>query len=516
MNRRLRRWHRRKQQKIEARLASHRGGCEPRGDGARPEFRCGRVRYDCADRVQAIPYGGIGVMHDLAHEVGLVRALDEGVQVLKLHRPYFESDHILNLAYNALCGGRVLEDIELRRNDAAFLDALGARAIPDPTTAGDFCRRFDADAIEQLMDVINDVRVGVWQRQPAAFFEQTARIDADGTLVNTTGECKQGMDINYKGGWGYHPLLVSLANTGEPLFIKNRSGNRPSSEDAAGYFDRAVELCRRAGFKDVLLRGDTDFSQARHLDRWHDDGVRFVFGYSAHKNLVNDAQDLLDEDDYDHLIRHADEVFAKKNVKQRTKPPRVKQEIVQCRGYKNLQLIEEDVAEFPYSPRFTKRDYRMVVLRKLILETEGQLSMLNHRYFFYITNDTELSPGEVVRESNQRCDQENLNEQLKNGPRAFRAPLDTLEANWAYAVIISLAWTFKAWFALLMPVSARWRDRHLADKQRVLRMDFRTFVQGFIMIPVQVLRTGRRLIYRLLAWRPEIPLLLRMADAMRG
>ena len=291
-------------------------------------------------------------------------------------------DHILNLAYNALCGGRVLEDIELRRDDLAFLDALGARAIPDPTTAGDFCRRFDAEAIEKMMDVINDVRVGVWQRQHTSFFEQTARIDADGTLVNTTGECKQGMDINYKGEWGYHPLLVSLANTGEPLFIKNRSGNRPSAEGAAAYLDRAVDLCRRAGFKDVLLRGDTDFSQTQHLDRRHEDGVRFVFGYDARENLVHDAQDLVDEGEYERLVRHANAVFEDERVKRRAKPARVKREIIERRGYRNLQVVQEDVAEFPYSPHHAKRDYRMVVLRKLILETQGQRSMLDYRYLF--------------------------------------------------------------------------------------------------------------------------------------
>ena len=514
MNRRLRYWQHRQQRKQRARLEPFEGGCSPRGDGDRPEFRRGQVQYDYSDRVRAMPYGGLGVMHDLVHQVGLVERLDEGLNILKQHRPYFDSDHILNLAYNALCGGRVLEDIEIRRNDLVFLDALGARAIPDPTTAGDFCRRFDSESIEKLMDIINAVRVGVWKQQPASFFEQTARIDADGTLVPTTGECKQGMDISYKGDWGYHPLLVSLANTGEPLFIKNRSGNRPSSEGASGYLDRAVALCRRAGFKDVLLRGDTDFSQTRHLDRWHQDGVRFVFGYSAHKNLVQDAQDFVDDEDYEQLVRRANEAFD--GIKRRAKPARVKQEVIERRGYKNLQLIEEDVAEFPYSPRFTKRDYRIVVLRKLILETEGQRSMLDHRYFFYITNDFDLPADDVVRESNQRCNQENLNEQLKNGPRAFRAPLDTLDANWAYAVIVSLAWTLKAWFALLMPVCGRWRDRHLADKERVLRMDFRTFVQAFITIPVQVVRTGRRLVYRLLAWRPEVPILLRMADAMRG
>jgi len=514
VNRRLRRWHEREQRKVQARLEPLIGGCKTRGDGSRPEFRTGRLSFDSSDRIRAMPYGGLGVMHDLAHEVGLVRTLDERVQVLKQHRPYFESDHILNLAYNALCGGRVLEDIEVRRNDLTFLDALGARAIPDPTTAGDFCRRFDAGGVEELMDAVNEVRLGVWQRQPASFFQETARIDADGTFVTTEGECKQGMDISYKGDWGYHPLLVSLANTQEPLFIKNRSGNRPSSEGAAAYLDRAIALCRRAGFKDILLRGDTDFSQTQHLDRWHEDGVRFVFGYSAHQNLVQDAEDLLDDEDYGRLVRRANQVF--EGVKCRAKPPRVKQQIIEQRGYKNLQTIQEDVAEFPYSPHFTKRDYRVVVLRKLILETEGQCSMLDYRYFFYITNDEQLSAEEVVRESNQRCNQENLNEQLKNGPRAFRAPLDSLEANWAYAVIVSLAWSLKAWFALLMPVWGRWRDRHLADKERVLRMDFRTFVQTFILIPVQVVRTGRRLVYRLLAWRPQVPQLLRVADALRG
>ena len=513
MNRRLRRWHESEQRKIARRLERAEGGQRPRGDGSRPEFRQGGTHYEYSGRVRAMPYGGLGVMHDLVQHVGLARALDDNLNILKQHHPYFDSDHILNVVYNALCGGRVLDDIEVRRNDLVFLEALGARAIPDPTTAGDFCRRFDEEAVERLMDIINDVRVGVWQQQPASFFEETARIDADGTLVPTTGECKQGMDIGYKGVWGYHPLLVSLANTGEPLFIKNRSGNRPSSEGAEGYFDRAIELCRRGGFRDILLRGDTDFSLTRHFDRWHDDGVRFVFGFDAHRNLVEEADDL-DQDDYEHLVRRADQVF--EDVERRAKQPRVKQQIVEQRGYRNLQLLTEELAEFDYSPGKTKRDYRIVVLRKLILETEKQRSMLDYRYFFYITNDFKMTPEQVVREANDRCNQENLNEQLKNGPRAFRAPLNTLEANWAYMVIVSLAWSLKAWFGMLLPVSPRWKQQHVAQRERILNMDFRTFVQGFILIPVQVLQTGRRLVYRLLAWRPEVPVLMRLADALNG
>ena len=178
---------------------------------------------------------------------------------------------MLNIAYNLLAGGTCLEHLELLRNDEAYLDALGARRIPDPTTAGDFCRRFDAADIDRLQEIFNATRLKVWRQQPAAFFEE-AIIDADGTMVETTGECKQGMDINYNGQWGYHPLVLSLANTGEPLYVVNRAGNRPSHEQAAGYFDRAIALCRRAGFRKILLRGDTDFTQTAHLDRWDDDG----------------------------------------------------------------------------------------------------------------------------------------------------------------------------------------------------------------------------------------------------
>jgi len=150
-------------------------------------------------------------MHRLARDSGLVRAINQRVEVLKLHSPYHESDHVLNIAYNVLCGGRTLEDIELRRNDVAYLNALGAESIPDPTTAGDFCRRFKKPSIEALMDAINDARLYVWKSQPRSFFEQTARIDADGSLVDTDGECKEGIDFNYKGTCGYHPLLVSFA-----------------------------------------------------------------------------------------------------------------------------------------------------------------------------------------------------------------------------------------------------------------------------------------------------------------
>lgn len=450
-------------------------------------------------------------MHMLARRVGLVDALDTRLPILKRRRPYSESDHVLNIAYNTLCGGHVLDDIEVRRNDAAFLDALGARTIPDPTTAGDFCRRFDGEQIETLMEIVNDVRVGVWQQQPAAFFEGPARIDADGSIVETTGECKQGMDVSYKGAWGYHPLVVTLANTGEPLFVVNRGGNRPSQEGAPEYFARAIALCRRAGWKDILLRGDTAFSQTAHFDRWDDDGVRFVFGFDAYKPMIARAEDI-DGCEYRKLVRKADEVF---EGRRRAKQPRVKEQVVKERGYQNLRLEREDVAEFEHRSNKCKRPYRFIALRKTIVEERGQRCLgETHRYFFYVTNDREMKPADVVREANGRCNQENLIDQLKNQVRALHAPLNTLDANWAYMVIASIAWSLKAWFAMLTPVAPRWREKHESDRERVLRMDFRSFVQRFVLVPAQILRTGRQLVYRLLAWRPELPVFFRLLDAL--
>lgn len=463
-----------------------------------------------SERVVATSHGGIGAVHAVAQRSGLVGEIDDKLDLLKVHRPYHESDHVLNIAYNALCGGRTLDDIELRRNDEAFLDALGLQAIPDPTTAGDFCRRFDAGAIEALQSAINEARLAIWARQSAAFTNCTARIDADGSLVTTDGECKEGMALSYKGTWGYHPLLVSLANTAEPLFLVNRGGSRPSAEGAAPYLDKAIELCRRAGFEDILLRGDTDFSQTAHLDGWHADGVRFVFGYDAYKSFKARAAGI---ESYRELVRHARTAFV--NRPTRAHQPRIKEAVVRDKGYKNIRLRSEDVAEFDYSPTACARTYRMVVLRKNLTVQRGEDALFDEiRYFFYITNDRALTTAEVIAEANHRCDQENLIAQLKGGVRALHAPVNTLNANWAYMVMTALAWSLKAWMALWLPVTPRWRDRHQAQRGRWLRMEFRTFLNQVINVPAQTLRSGRRLILRLLAWRPQLPVFFRLLDAL--
>jgi hypothetical protein len=471
------------------------------------------IHYELVDRIEGLGAGGMGAMHLLARRSGLIEMIDRRLHLLKVHQPYHESDHVLNIAYNVLYGGACLEDLELRRHDEAYLDGLGADRVPDPTTAGDFCRRFDESAVQTLMNAVNDVRLRVWREQPASFFEE-AVIDADGTMVATTGECKEGMDISYKGVWGYHPLLVSLANTGEPLFVVNRSGNRPSHEGASWYLDRAARLCREAGFRRILLRGDTDFTQTDCLDRWDAAGHRFIFGIDAMPNLVNLAENL-PENAWARLHRPA-----KYDVKTRPrqKPANVKEQIVRQREYENIRLNSEDVAVFDYRPTACRTTYRMVVVRKNLSTSRGESMLFDDvRYFFYITNTTndEMSAADVVFRANDRCDQENLIAQLK-AIRSLHAPVDNLLSNWAYMVMASLAWTLKAWFALSLPETGRWAARRKAEKRQVLRMEFRTFLNAFVRVPCQIVRTGRRLVYRLLAWNPWQEVFLRGVDALRS
>jgi hypothetical protein len=471
------------------------------------------IHYEYADRVRGLSAGGIGAVFLLAQRIGLIKEIDSYLHLLKRHLPYHESDHVLNIAFNILAGGKRIEHLELRRNDEVYLDALGARRLPDPTTEGDFCRRFTEPDVVTLMDAFNRVRRRVWTLQPAAFFKE-AVLDVDGTLVGTDAECKQGVDIAYNGIWGYHPLLISLANTAEPLYLVNRGGNRPSHEGAADALDKMIVFCREAGFERITLRGDTDFTQTRHLDRWDQAGdVRFVFGIDAMPNLKALADDL-PADTYYYLERPPR--YAIKTAP-RERPERVKPEIVRERGFKTIHLLEEMIAEFEYRPVACEKSYRVVVLRKRLGTDQGQLRLFEeYRYFFYITNDRDKTAEEIVFSANDRCDQENLIAQLKGGVHALTTPVSDLISNWAYMVMASLAWSLKAWSALMVPVTPRHAAKHEAEKRTLLRMEFATFRAAVIEMPCQIVKSGGRLIYRFLSWNPWQGMFLRLVERLQG
>jgi hypothetical protein len=493
-------------------------------------FTARNISYDVADRARGLCHGGIGAVHLLARKVGLIDAIDKNVHLLKVHLPYHESDHVLNVAYNIMCDGRCLQDLETLRNNEVYLDALRAQRIPDPTTAGDFCRRFQTDQqVVTLMETINEVRLGVWKQQEEKFFDR-AVIDADGTIAPTLGECKGGMNISYDGQWGYHPLVVSLANTKEPLYLVNRPANRPSHEQADEYLDKAITLCRRGGFRSILLRGDTarlsspksDFMQTWKLDGWDQAGdITFVFGADARKPMISRAE-ALPATAWRRLER---EPRHQVKTEPRTRPDNVKEQVVQDKRFKNYVLKWEDVAEYEHRPDLCAKSYRIIVLRKKISVEQGQEKLFEeYAYFFFITNDRTNNAEQIIFTANDRCDQENLIAQLKGGVGSMRNPLDNLHSNWAYmdfgelsrAVMASLAWTLKAWWGLMLPAGpGRWQERYQREQREIVKMEFKQFVTNLIRVPCQIIKSGRRLIYRLLNYNPWQSALLRGVVAWR-
>jgi hypothetical protein len=209
---------RRRQRSLEKRLAAS-GTCSGPSVGSRT------IHVELSEKTRGLTHGGLGPLHSVVQRLGLPERINRQLSLLKVHRGYHESDHVLNIAYNALCEGDCLQDIERRQHDEVYLDLLGAQRLPDPTTAGDFCRRFTSNSLLALEEVFHQTRQQVWRSQPADFFPQ-ARLDVDGTMVKTSGSCKQGMDISYDGTWGYHPLVITLANTGEVMTVINRCHGR--------------------------------------------------------------------------------------------------------------------------------------------------------------------------------------------------------------------------------------------------------------------------------------------------
>jgi len=194
---------------------------------------------------------------------------------------------------------------------------------------------------------------------------------------------------------------------------------------------------------------------------------------------------------------------------ERQRPENVKERIVREHGYKNIRLQSESVAEVSYRPTKCRRAYRLVIVRKnLSVERGDQVLFPDIRYFFSITNIDTMTAPEVVFFGNDRCNQENLIEQLKSGLNALRMPVGDLVSNWAYMVMASLAWTLKAWFALVV--------RNGERRATLVKMEFRRFLLGLVQVPAQIVRTGRRIVYRILGYTEWTRTFLEACEDLRA
>ena len=250
-----------------------------------------------------------------------------------------------------------------------------------------------------------------------------------------------------------------------------------------------------------MLRGDTAFTQTIHLDRWNEAGVKFLFGMKAYGGLVDIAENVATQD-WKLLSRSSK---YDPNTPDRSRPENVKERIVAERGYENKRLAAEWVTEVPYSPTDCQETYRLVIVCKELEVTKQGRLFDDSVFFFYLTNESpgELTTSAVVYGSNTRCDQENILAQL-NQCRALHAPVDSLESNWAFMVMTALSWSLKAWIGLSLPVHGRWREKHQQERRRVIRMEFKGFIEQFVRLPAQIIRSGRRLTVRLLGWTESL------------
>lgn len=245
------------------------GTSVPRDELAWPEVggrvsRLPRTHVEVDERSEVTPYGGFALATAFLRRFKVAECIDRHVQVFLVHRPFYESDHVLAQALNLYAGGTCIEDLANLQHSEAVRRILGACRIPDPTTAGDFLRRFHEteDGLHGLRRAVDEVQVAVWRRARRGRGKRSEAwsiVDVDGHVKPLYGVQKEGADF-YKSTWCYQPLIVSLAGTGECLAIRNRPGSVRSSDGTAGVLDQVLPRVRERGGQ-MLVRGDSDFDR---------------------------------------------------------------------------------------------------------------------------------------------------------------------------------------------------------------------------------------------------------------
>jgi hypothetical protein len=459
------------------------------------------LHLEADGRGQTTPYGGLALAQQLVRNLDIARRLDAGVRVFKRHTPYCESDHVLALTYTLYTEGTCLEDQGALQGSEAVRRLVGACRIPDPTTAGDFLRRFKSAAeVEQLSAVIDEVQEQAWAKLPRRVRQQRRRhelalVDLDGHIKPLYGEHKEGADFSYNGRWSYQPLVVSLAGSNECLRVVNQPGSARSSDAAADALQAVLPRVQRH-FHNALVRGDTDFDRADVLQAVITAGAYFAIGGRVYSNRAALAQALPDSA-WQPFIPRAQRGRPQAGAR-RGHTPNCRAQRAAQRGYRNLRTVGQAVAELPYQPRGLAAPCRMIVRRVRIEEHDGQGALFeSFRYRLVLTNlPHSYSAPEVIDLTYQRCDQENVIEQFGAGIAGWRMPVAEFMGNWAWLQIARLAWNLGKWIA------------QLALPAEVVRWEWKRFRRHFVYIAAKVLKKGRRLIVQLSGSHRYLPQIL--------
>jgi len=462
-----------------------------------PVIRSQALSLEADTHAPITAFGGLVLVNAFLRRFKVARRLDAHVHVLKLNLPYFESDHILAHALNLYVGGTCIEDMSKLQGDDAVLRMLRACRLPDPTTGGDFLRRFDPSrnpaALDGLRRATDEVQDEVWgklagknkRKQPRAV------IDMDGHLKEVYGSQKENADFDRKGRLGFHPLLMSLAGTGECLSVRLRSGNVTSYDGADEELDRVLPRVKNR-FREVLVRGDSHFDQASIREACERHGVHFAFVSPSWVDRPGKAAKIKDWRPFETRARRFRKARAKrKGYKRRHRGKQnVRRRRVEERGYKNLDLVKQWVAEVPYTPNASDRTYRLIVRKQLIDETRGAPGQREiwhrYRYRFVITNlPKSWSAEDVIDETYQRADQENLIEQMSSALPAWRMPVAEFAGNQAWTEIARLAWNMRKWI------------EQLALPEEVRRWEWKRFRFAYVVMAAKVVHKARQVVVRL-------------------
>jgi len=453
----------------------------PFPEHAGPVFRTRRIRIEADRRGKTTPYGGLALAHKLVSWLGLQKAIDSELELLKLHLPYRESDHLLTHVYNIFAGGDCIEDIASLQNSEPVRNLLGACRVPDPTTAGDFLRRFTGHDLGVVDGVMDELRSRGWKCLPRSR-RRRATVDLDSTIKPVYGECKQGAAFSYKKTWSYHPLLVSLAETNECLRLINRSGNAGSAEGVEEALDPVLGRVTEC-FEEVVVRGDSAFYRKELMELCLAHGVHFALVMKATADLVARAE-ALPEERWRPFVSHPRESDADKRPSCRRHRQRIRRIKARRRGYTTLSTIGEWVAEIRHRPTGLKRDFRVLIKRQLIREESQTALFDSYEYRFLITTFEKMPAADVVRLAYGRCAQENTIEQLKNGVAALRMPTGELVANGAFMTAALIAWSLRSWLSLL------------ALPAETLRWEWKRFRHAFVYLAAKVVTGARSVVAR--------------------
>lgn len=453
------------------------GGC--RGG----EFRHPKLVLS-PEEADSTPYGGLSLAARLVSRLRLPQSINAALSLLRAHRPFSESDHVLTHAYNLFVGGTCIEDIAHLQASKPVRRLLGAARIPDPTTAGDFLRRFGVEDLCALDTAIDEAQGRAWRLAQGKRKRALALVDMDSHVHAVYGHQKEGADFTYKGSFGFHPLAITLAETQECLRLVNRPGNVASADGAAGLLHDVFPLLEQH-FQRVVVRGDSAFARQDIYEACDARGHDFAIVSPCHPNFEGIAESL-QEKCWKPFRSSPDSCSKRRSPRRRKRGRDVRRHKARARGKRDLKLERQWLAEVEYRPARSQRSYRLVIRRQRIEESnQGQLFEL-WRYRYVITNMAmRHTAEEIVKLTYQRCDQENILEQLQNGIAGMAMPTGGFLANGAHLICARLAHNLKSWLS------------QIALPKESVRWEWKRFRQSFVIVAARVIRHAGGVVVRI-------------------